>query len=178
MYVNVIDAFFEVYVEMDKEITDLETLHNRTLCTCNIHAYISAEISESEPIQLTNKKEKLNIISCLFNNKSSFKYLKISSYQFIWECCSRKWTNSQNTNHVEKEQTSTSEQTWSIEKCIPDKSAGQISTHIWVYLQSVFEAKHSFSFGSLLKNRVLVLLSSNAYLKGLNLKQNLHCLIF
>lgn len=113
MYVNVIDAFFEVYVEMDKEITDLETLHNRTLCTCNIHAYISAEISESEPIQLTNKKEKLNIISCLFNNKSSFKYLKISSYQFIWECCSRKWTNSQNTNHVEKEQTSTSEQTWS-----------------------------------------------------------------
>lgn len=90
MYVNVIDAFFEVYVDMDKEITDLETLHNRTLCTCNIHAYISAEISESEPIQLTNKKEKLNIISCLFNNKSSFKYLKISSYQFIWECCSRK----------------------------------------------------------------------------------------
>lgn len=92
MYVNVIDAFFEVYVDMDKDITDLETLHNLTLCTCNIHAYISAEISESEPIQekcrtfLTNKKEKFNIISCLFNNKSSFKYLKISSYQFIWEC--------------------------------------------------------------------------------------------
>lgn len=184
MYINVIDAFFEVYVDMDKKITDLETLHNLTLFPYNSHAYISAEISELEPIQekcrtfFTDKKEKFNIISCLFNNKSSFKYLKISSYQFIWECCSRKWTNSQNTDNVEKEQTSTSEQTWSFEKCIPDKSAGQISTHIWVYLQSVFEAKHSFSFGSLLKNGVLVLLSSNAYLKGLNLKQNRYCLIF
>lgn len=71
MYVNVIDAFFEVYVDTDKEITDLETLHHLTLCTCNIHAYISAEISESEPIQekcrtfLTNKKGKIqhNILS-------------------------------------------------------------------------------------------------------------------
>lgn len=141
-----------------------------------------------EPIQekcrtfFTDKKEKFNIIYCLFNNKRSFKYIKnifLSVHMGVQlTFCSRKWTNSQNTNHVEKEKTSTSEQTWSIEKCIPDKSAGQISTHIWVYLQSVFEAKHSFSFGSLLKNRVLVLLSSNAYLKGLNLKQNLHCLIF
>lgn len=74
MYVNVIDAFLEVYVDLDKELTDLETLHNLTLCTWNIHAYISAEIRVSEPIQekcrtfLTNKKEKFNIISCLFNN--------------------------------------------------------------------------------------------------------------
>lgn len=74
MYVSVIDAFLEVYVDMDKELTDLETLHNLTLCTWNIHAYISAEIRVSEPIQekcrtfLTNKKEKFNIISCLFNN--------------------------------------------------------------------------------------------------------------
>lgn len=50
MYVNVIDVFFEVYVDMDKEIIDFEIFYNLILCICNIYVYILVEISELELI--------------------------------------------------------------------------------------------------------------------------------
>lgn len=50
MYVNVIDVFFEVYVDMDKEIIDFEIFYNLILCIWNIYVYILVEICVLELI--------------------------------------------------------------------------------------------------------------------------------
>lgn len=72
MYVNVTDAFFySLRWHGQENKRNFETLNNLTLYTFNIHAFISAEISDSKSIHencwtlFTDKNENFNIKSCL-----------------------------------------------------------------------------------------------------------------
>lgn len=84
----------------------------------------------------------------------------MSSNQFIRECNQRFAAEKEKAHRKQvmqkKSKSFGSEKTWSIEKCISDNSAGKMSTHR--YLQSLFESDQSFSIGSLLQKRDLVLL--------------------
>lgn len=148
--------------------------------TSKIYSFISAEISESESIQekwktlVTDNNENFNIISSLFDEVLS-KYLKM-----IGECNQRfvaekekahlhdlfsNKTCRKRANHVVQKKHGLLKSVFQIT---------QLSTHR--YRQSLFESDHSFSIGSLLQKRYLVLLCKAYGIQSSKFK-TIHCLI-